>query len=281
MRISIFSQFNNNQLFKDKPIIKKVLKNLIDKIKKKQLTEYIFWKFGISKYIKFLRSPILYSEILILKIMLKLSKNFPKLYIKTKYRIIRKEPSDIFQHIDTLYYYALQSNSIFETGVRGVVSSWAFLYGLYRKNNPNSYYLMNDIVECESEEILLIAKKLNIETKFIVKNNLELNFDQTFDLTFIDTWHIYGQLIRELNKFSVLTNKYMILHDTTIDAEKGESIRFNQDLEALSQSSGFTIEEISKGLWPAVEEFLNKNDNWKLSKRYMNNNGLTILEKIN
>jgi hypothetical protein len=57
------------------------------------------------------------------------------------------------------------------------------------------------------------------------KNNLLLEFNETFDLTFIDTWHIYGELNRELEKFSKTTNKYIIMHDTTIDEWHGETIR--------------------------------------------------------
>ena len=38
-------------------------------------------------------------------------------------------------------------------------------------------------------------------------------------------------------------------------------------------------EEIEKGLWPAVEEFLENNTNWKLYKKFTHNNGLTILKK--
>ena len=71
-----------------------------------------------------------------------------------------------------------------------------------------------------------------------------------------------------------------MLHDTTIDGIYGESLRFNHDIDLLSKNTGYTKEEIEKGLWPAVEDFLNKNPNWKLFKRYTNNNGLTIL-KVN
>ena len=35
-----------------------------------------------------------------------------------------------------------------------------------------------------------------------------------------------------------------------------------------------------KGLWPAVEEFLESNPHWTLHERFKNNNGLTILKRI-
>jgi len=44
-------------------------------------------------------------------------------------------------------------------------------------------------------------------------------------LVFIDTWHVYGQLKRELAKYAPLTKKYILMHDTTVDEWVGESVR--------------------------------------------------------
>ena len=104
-----------------------------------------------------------------------------------------------------------------------------------------------------------------------------LDLDSNYDLTFIDTWHIYGQLKRELDKFSKITNKYIIMHDTTVDEIYGETIRCCFNAHEQSIQSGFPIEEINKGLWPAMEEFLAANSNWYLKERFLNKNGLTIL----
>ena len=99
------------------------------------------------------------------------------------------------------------------------------------------------------------------------------------DLTFIDTWHVYGQLKRELRKFESITKKYIILHDTTIDAVYGESIRLGSDIIAQSEQSGIPFEEICRGIWPAIEEFV-KEFNWTILERFDNNNGLTILKRL-
>ena len=53
----------------------------------------------------------------------------------------------------------------------------------------------------------------------------------------------------------------------------------NNDTESLAKITGYPKEEIEKGLWPAVEEFLENNSNWKLYKKFTHNNGLTILKK--
>jgi hypothetical protein len=193
-----------------------------------------------------------------------------------------KESSDIMEHLPTLYRYAHECESVFETGVRGCVSSWAFLYGLVNNRNTSKKRMfMNDINPCEINELLRVSNGLNIDIKHEWKNNLNIEFgeSETYDITFIDTWHIYGQLIRELNKFSKVTNKYIILHDTTIDEIYGETIRCKWDAVQQSETSGIPVEDILKGLSFAVREFLAKNEDWYIKEQYTNNNGLTVLAK--
>ena len=114
------------------------------------------------------------------------------------------------------------------------------------------------------------------------RNKRLLRIKENYDLTFIDTWHVYGQLKRELEKFSKVTNKYIIMHDTTIDEIDGETIR-RDDMNAEEQTleSGIPLNEINKGLKPAIDEFLENNSNWKIKEVFTNNNGLTVLEKVN
>ena len=71
------------------------------------------------------------------------------------------------------------------------------------------------------------------------------------------------------------------MHDTTVDEWLGETIRCGWNAEQQSRETGIPVNEINKGLWPAIEEFLDSNKNWKIKERFRNNNGLTILEKIN
>ena len=124
----------------------------------------------------------------------------------------------------------------------------------------------------------ICAHIMNID--YIWCNNLHIDFNERFDITFIDTWHVYGQLKRELEKFKVITNKYIIMHDTTVDEWLGENIRLGIDATEDAKRSGIPIEEIYKGIWPAISEFLFYNKDWILHERYTNNNGLTILERV-
>ena len=200
-------------------------------------------------------------------------------FVETKFNNLSNCPSDINEHLPTLAKYAQECESIIELGVRGCISSWAFVFGLLNNNKKIKKILLNDITECDINELLNITKDLDIITEYNWINDLELNITENVDLVFIDTWHVYGQLKRELDKFSKITNKYIIMHDTTVDGIVGETIRNGWNAQQQSIETGFPIEEINCGLWKAIEEFLDNNNNWKLKERYTNNNGLTILEK--
>ena len=197
-----------------------------------------------------------------------------------------KWSDDIMEHLVTLYNYTKECDSVFETGVRSCNSSWAFLYGLLDGDNKNPKRLfLNDIDDCyrNIENLLNANKTINngiVDIKFEWKNNLLIEFDDTYDITFIDTWHVYGQLKRELEKFSKITNKYIIMHDTTIDEIYGESHRsFDDNIEQQSKETNIPVDEIKKGLGPAIDEFLQNNQEWYLKEKFTNNNGLTILAK--
>lgn len=201
-------------------------------------------------------------------------------YILNKYNLECARKTDIHEHLPTIYRYAKECDSVFETGVRGCVSSWALGLGLIHNDNKfPKIMLLNDISPCNIQDFLDNAKKTDLNVSYIWKNNLKLDLKENFDLTFIDTWHVYAQLIRELNKFSKITNKYIILHDTTVDGIHGETIRKKMNASKQSKDSGFPIHEIKKGLQFAVDDFLKINSNWYLKEKFTNNNGLTILAK--
>lgn len=201
--------------------------------------------------------------------------------IENKYLSLASSPSDINEHLPTLYKYASECDTIFETGVRGVVSSWAFVWGLLNSNQNNTkHIILNDISPCNIDELLEKCNGQPITIAWLWQNNLEIEIGQEVDLTFIDTWHIYGQLKRELDKFSKITKKYIIMHDTTVDEIYGETIRMNMNAAQQSVESGFPIHEINKGLGPAIHEFLVNNREWVLHEKYTNNNGLTVLRRV-
>ncbi len=195
----------------------------------------------------------------------------------SKYLERVKTPSDINEHLPTLLKYGSECNHITECGVRSVVSSYAFGTALKGKTlnkliqvdldwHPNLEAFKN---ECSAEGVNVV---------FYKQSDLDCPLEKT-DLLFIDTWHVYGHLKRELARWNSYVGKYIILHDTTVDEWVGESIRCGYNVQQQEATTGIPASEIMRGLWPAVEEFLAEHPEWRIKERFTNNNGLTVLER--
>ena len=187
---------------------------------------------------------------------------------------------DIIEHLPTLYKYATECETIIECGVRGCVSSWAFVNGLLNNNKKTKKILLNDVSSCDISELLKQTQYLPIDVSYQWVNNLNLNVESNYDMVFIDTWHVYGHLKRELNKFHSTTNKYIVMHDTTVDEIKGETLRLYLNSHQQSLETGYSIDEIECGLKKAITEFLKEHPEWEIHEKFANNNGLTILKKV-
>lgn len=188
--------------------------------------------------------------------------------------------SDIYEHVDTLRKYASEVSSVTEFGVRGTNNSThALIKGLSESKFEKKTYLGVDKIDVKIKYMETIAQDLNINFKFVVSDSATVDIGNT-DLLFIDSWHIYGHLKRELNNNHTKVNKYIIMHDTTVDEFIGESVRNGWNINQQSKETGYSVEEITKGLWPAILEFIEQNKEWKIKERFTNNNGLTILERI-
>lgn len=204
--------------------------------------------------------------------------------LRSKFEKACAQASDINEHIDILRQYASQCSSVGEFGVRGGESTYGLLYGLSQstKNDEGKKeYIGVDIQYCPiSVEMSELAKSVDVKYTFIQSDSAKVNIPSV-DLLFIDSWHVYGHLQRELNNNHTKVNEYIIMHDTTVDGALGESIRCGWNIAEQSRSSGYPEDEIAKGLWPAVEEFLQAHPEWVLVHRYTNNNGLTVLKRVN
>lgn len=197
--------------------------------------------------------------------------------ITSKYSELCRTPSDINEHLPTLAQYASECMTITECGVRSCVSSYAFAEGI--KNKPGARITQVELnwhpniqtfqKDCAREGVL---------TNFYGMSDLECPLENT-DMLFIDTWHVYGHLKRELARWHPYVKKYIAIHDTVVDGVYGETIRLGWDAEKQSRDSGIPVNEIRKGLMFAVDEFVAEHPEWVVHHHYTNNNGLTVLTR--
>lgn len=191
---------------------------------------------------------------------------------------VHKGAGDIHRLLPILKIIAADCERVGELGVRSIISSYALAAGLIENGSKVKNLWSNDIVNCDMKKFWALCNTEAIEFKFSHGNCLNVELpSEGFDFVFIDTWHVYGQLKRELARYSSVTRKYIAMHDTETDGEKGETIRMKSDVVKQSINTGIPIDEINKGLRYAIEEFLLDNDEWTCLKVYKHNNGLTVL----
>jgi hypothetical protein len=166
--------------------------------------------------------------------------------IEKRYTELCYTESDINEHLPILREYADKCESVTEFGVRGCVSTFAFLASNAKK--VTSYDILN--VEVPEYD----------KFKFICANDLEIEIEPT-DMLFVDTIHSYTQFKQELELHASKVSKFIAAHDTKI---------FGRDSDDGSKL----------GLLDALDEFLAENDNFIICYQTDINNGLTIIERI-
>lgn len=205
-----------------------------------------------------------------------------------KYMMARLYPSHINEHISTLYKYALECSHITELGTHKFktvtssgISTRAFILGLIDSTvlRPKALVGVDLKYNSEIDYIENCCYYNNIKYHFYETNHLNEEDLEKTDLLFIDSWHVYGHLKRELAKYHSKVRKYIILHHTTIDGIVGESIRMKYDIKKQMKESGYEYEEITRGIWEAIEEFLILHPEFYIKERFTNNNGLTIIQR--
>lgn len=180
---------------------------------------------------------------------------------------------DINEHLPTLRKYASECKHVTEMGTRFAVSTFAFLIASPEKfvSIDLNYHFFKPF----ETEVLEFASECGVDFKFIEADVLKIDIENT-DLLFIDTLHTYNQLSMELRRHEKNVNKWIILHDTITFGEKDEEFYRNGDIS--DEISNKVVDK--RGIYIALMDFLEENKKWKIKEHFINNNGLTILERI-
>jgi hypothetical protein len=207
----------------------------------------------------------------------------PRLYahshmLQSRYLELCHFQTDIHEHLPTLASYASHCRHITECGVRGAISSYALATGIVETAGARMVQVDPE-TSLASENFRLECERQGLPVRYYPQSDLDCPMEST-DLLFIDTWHVYGQLKRELARWNSSVRKYIILHDTEVDKWQGETLRCGGDSAALSARFGIPQEEICRGLWPAVREFLAEHPEWALHHHTTRCNGLTVLARV-
>lgn len=180
---------------------------------------------------------------------------------------------DIHEHLPTLRNLANQCKHVTEFGTRYGISTVALICG--QPDTVVSYDINKEFFEPYKSEVEALAQTAGVTFQFVEGDVLGVDIEET-DLLFIDTYHTYNQLTKELNKHNSKVKKYIILHDTvTYGTQDEKPYQYGVVSEQLTG-----LQRSREGLWMALEDFLEANTDWIIKEHYENNNGLTILERV-
>lgn len=193
-----------------------------------------------------------------------------------EYRNFSLSKTEINEHLPTLYTLAKQCDSIVELGVCHGKSTRAFLASGTKLRSYDVW------VDPRVLDLFNHAKSIGNDVEYIKKNSVKTEIEEC-DMLFIDSWHHYYQLKKELKLHANKAKKYIVFHDTVSCGSSGE------DWKSWGNGSSIQYEQLCRdldtdkidniGINSAIFEFLSENPQWKVKKHYKNNNGLTILEK--
>jgi hypothetical protein len=173
--------------------------------------------------------------------------------IEQRFERVKGERRDISEHLDTLYKYAMECDSIVELGVNEGISTTAFLKAKRKFSNVDVH------ITPMFQELIDMAKAENVEMKFTMEDDRKVEIPEC-DLLFIDTLHNFSQLAAELTMHGNKSRKFILMHDTETFKDVG-------------------IDGSVPGMKQAVDDFLRDNSHWYVKEHFTNNNGLTVLER--
>lgn len=161
--------------------------------------------------------------------------------------------TDIHEHLPLLSMLTSECNHVTELGVGWAQSTRAFL------NHDVELHSYELSPQPGIPEFFEEAKNSGRNVTLHIADTRKVEIEPT-DFLFVDSLHIYEQVQEELRLHANKAKKFIGFHDTT-------SYEFNGEFGG-------------KGIWPAIQEFMDTHPEWEMVCRLTNNNGLTVLKRV-
>jgi len=167
--------------------------------------------------------------------------------IEEKYQELLEKRSDVNKHFPTIRKYVAEGDTVLELGVRHMVSTWALL-----ANKPSQLISVDVVAPPEDalREVKEATQKEGINFQFQQQDSTVVDLFPGVDVLFVDTLHLYSQVVKELWRHAHKTRKYIIFHD-------------------------YHIPEVSA----AIHDFLYNTD-WEWAEINAEDSGLAVVKRV-
>jgi hypothetical protein len=162
-------------------------------------------------------------------------------------------PSDMHEHLPWISELTSECKHATELGIGYAQSTRGFL----RQDVEMHSYDINIYPETQAYFDAAIAGGRRVTLH--VEDTRTATIAPT-DIMLVDSYHSYEQVKIELERHAGSVSKYIMFHDTTLFGDFGQGGE--------------------KGVWPAVQEFLESHPEWQLVERRTNCNGMTLIKRV-
>ena len=166
--------------------------------------------------------------------------------------------SDIQRHMNVLFRLACRADHVTELGTRTGVSTAAFVAA-----RPKTLCCYDLSREPEVDQIE--ASSGPIDFQFFQEDTLTCTIEPT-DVMLVDTLHTYDQVKQELQRHAQYVRQYIVFHDTVI-----------YGIQGIGDPDDAGHIQITRGLRPAIYEFLHNHQEWYMVDERLFCNGLAII----
>lgn len=180
------------------------------------------------------------------------------------------------KHMPLLAQLASACTSVTEIGVGSLGVTWSLLKGLTQSHASLPRYFGIDIKSPPKQELNLgmkLSKQNNIDFTFWRVNDMHIAIEPT-EMLVIDTLHTFCHLTYQLEAFAKNVGNYICIFYSP--AEK-----FRDDPSYMGDYSEYphAYDRNKKGVWPAVEGFLEKHPEWCLWEHRPDKASLIVLQR--
>jgi len=192
---------------------------------------------------------------------------------ETEYINAYTQPSDMFEHVKYLKSLCDDQdvNHVTEMGTRTGISTRAWL------NSDVALRACDLKFDSRIKQLMDIAIEEGKDVSYHEGNCLHVEIEET-DLLFLDTWHVYDQVIAELNLHASKVKKYIVFHDTITFGFVDEKNKVHVGIHEVDDELKDGTKNV--GIFNAIVKFMIDNPGWKFKEHRTVNNGLTVIERI-
>lgn len=175
--------------------------------------------------------------------------------LEAMFRQAVERPSDINEHINTLFRLASGVSHVTEFAGGECLSTYGFALA-----KPQVLRRYQRERSCSDVRIAAVARMAGVDYVRAPQEGVDAEIEPT-DLLFIDTLHVEERMRDELERHAHKVRRYLIMHDTETYGQNGEAPG-------------------RRGVWPAIASYMRRHPEWRLLHHFANNNGLTVFIRV-